>query len=865
VPVRCCAHGGRDTHTEKGARQQLQCASLQSMMHAFWAVLLLFVFSVCSAHDSISVLASGDDHDCEVAGAQPSCSHAENAHWFERDTSRDRRPRLWVVSKDNDDHSSRVINRRQSGLYRHPDSSTPVLGRFVAKGTLSGQSPNHLCTASILVRFAYTYEHNESANTAPVGTICSDVLLSTHMLTHAAEGVDVIEDSMRQSMCFSTARSDSGWITYLPSQHKLSTEILIQASCPPHCTAAAVDVRLQSSVLVSDERILPARSHPFTISLICPPVESPKHDAASAAACACEASSCSEWSRQMVGPVFLAPRSVAAETNFSASGARQASSYEVYWAFVNNIAGGITWHNDASAADAHASLTALGDSVFKGCGVCQDGHLLRFSYPLDFVREFKDTFEFLSPELAPASCSEHVFMTLPHKPKSLFIHNMMREDHLNFMNSSAWSMRSCVGTCKCNATPASNSGTSAMFDAAGPMEWKYDADRDVIELPVHDSSKKLHASERSLVFSRIYDVVAKRDPLRPLWSAPTVGADDDDAIIESFLDNSLLPFVWTGESLALSPKTPRIAALVFGELRILTYAFFSAFNSDVIESIGSQAIDIFLVLRPFLRPRCFQGLCSPCSIAQSMLRSVTSCLEYDVPRKSTDDTRRSRDPAGISRAAGAMFSRRWQQHGPYNRFESSNVGSPPGFYQWQPLQLAFSLSLMHERASMSRYSYMLRLRLDKKFPSFLPAVRWNAVLSPSRAYIRGIANSGGRLSERADQTLILGRERVSRCELEWALMRLCSCLNNAFSRRFVRLVSHIAATGLDVTLPGVRDACVPDNIAQSHPNSHSARHGTNAVFSECMVMWALHRSYGVGNVRMLPDWADERHWAGELE
>jgi len=707
------------------------------------------------------LLAIAAHSECKAAdaGVQPSCSRTEQSLWTDHHPSRHNQPRLWVVSNDNDYHSYRVINRKQSG-FKHPDGSTPVLGRFVAKGTVSDQSPNHLCTASVLVRFAYTHEH-ETATAAPNGEICSDVLLKTEMLKQAGVGVDVLEDGMLQSMCFSTAQSAAGHITSLPSSQNFSTEITVQAYCPPHCTSAAVDVQLQSTVFVEEEGILNARSLPYTISLICPPVHNQQHDAASSAACTCEASSCGEWSRHVVGPVFLAPRSAAAAKNFSASGARRASSYEVYWAFVNNIAGGITWHNDASAADAHTSLTVLGDSVFKGCGVCEDGHVVRFAYPLDFVRDLPDSFEIISPELAPASCFENMFMTLPHKPESTLVHNMMREDHFNFINGSAWSLRSCVGTCRCddvNDAPRDDHDGSGTIDA---IEWKYDAERNAIQIQFEEEQP---LSARSLVLSSIYEIVSKRATLTPLWSAST-GAADDEAIIESFLDNTHLPFAWPGQSSPLSPAAPRIAALVFGELRILTPEFFGAFNAAVIDSIGSHAIDVFLVLRPFLTPRCLQGLCSPCSIAQSMLHSVVNCLEYDVPRKSPEVYRHTRDPAGISHATGAMFTRRWQQQGPHHRFESSDLGSPPGFYQWQPLQLAFSLSLMHERASLSRYSYMLRLRLDKEFPAFLPAARWNAVLSPSRAYMKGHQNSDGRLSEYRDQTLILGRERVSRCEL----------------------------------------------------------------------------------------------------
>ena len=112
----------------------------------------------------------------------------------------------------------------------------------------------------------------------------------------------------------------------------------------------------------------------------------------------------------------------------------------------------------------------------------------------------------------------------------------------------------------------------------------------------------------------------------------------------------------------------------------------------------------------------------------------------------------SPDPAGISRLTGAHFTKKWHSHGSQQRFESSSFGSPPGWYLWQPLQLAFSLVLAEERAVLSRYSYVMRLRLDKIFPTFKPAAHWHEELSLGRAYVRGHVNADGRLSEQGDQT-----------------------------------------------------------------------------------------------------------------
>jgi hypothetical protein len=304
----------------------------------------------------------------------------------------------------------------------------------------------------------------------------------------------------------------------------------------------------------------------------------------------------------------------------------------------------------------------------------------------------------------------------------------------------------------------------------------------LIEFLDQEKFQQLPVAAQSRIRSSIYEIASNRQVLVPLMhsSSSTSAARDDDSIIEMFMDNAHLPYAsaaksisshfsaddkYVGQVLSLHgvhPKVPRIAALVFGELRIITRENFEKFENTVISSVGADSIDLFLVLRPFPAPRCFEGLCSPCSIAEAMLRNVKKCLHYDVPRSEPNGAQGAADPAGISRATGTMFSRKWKNSGSHERFESSGFGSPPGWYLWQPLQLAFSLVLAEERALLSRYSYVIRLRLDKTFPAFRPAAQWNNELSPHRAYVRGQANAGGRLSQHGDQTLILGRERVSK-------------------------------------------------------------------------------------------------------
>jgi hypothetical protein len=698
-------------------------------------------------------------------------------------------PQLWVIMNDWHHHAN-LIALRNTLTFQHPDGTVPALRNIIARGTISRQTARYVCAASVLVRLYYVREIGaDEMSRDPRGySVCSRFLLTTELLPpFQRNGINVSTVGTITPICFATRGTAAGGIMTLDLNSNVSTNILIDASCPPHCSASPTEIHLQSQLTAVDELILPARSHTYTISLLCPSTPAQHHALEtdySSLACQCAAYSCTPWSPQMVGPVYLTPRNTSITQNVSASGARIASAYEVYWVYVNNIAGGIMWHPHAAAPDGYLSLNTLGHGIFKGCGVCHDGQVLRFAYPIDFSRDLKDAFEIVPAELAPPSCFEHVFMTLPHRPRAAPVHNLMHQEHSAFVSGMAWTMRSCQGTCECDDKLASDSGT-----VAGAHEWKYNDAGDVIEFLDQKMFQQLPAAVRSRIGSSIYEITSNRQALVPLiHSSSANAARDDDAIIETFMDNAHLPYAsatnipsshlsndekHVEEAFLLHevhPKAPRIAALVFGELRVITRENFEKFESAVTSSVGADSIDLFLVLRPFQTPRCLEGLCSPCSIAEAMLRNVKKCLHYDVPRSERNGAQGAAHPAGISRATGPIFSRKWQNSGSHERFESSSLGSPPGWYLWQPLQLAFSLVLAEERALLSRYSYVVRLRLDRTLPALRPAAQWDDELSPHRAYVRGHVNAGGRLSESGDQTLILGRERVSRCDSKPSLM-----------------------------------------------------------------------------------------------
>ncbi len=714
----------------------------------------------------------------------------------------DFKPRLWIVMKDWSYHSILVSNRKRL-KFQYPDGSVPVISKIAAKGTRTG----HVCSASVLIRFAYVHERNADDSSATGLSTCSEYFLATILVPPLQrDAVNVSSIELRRTVCFSSQIADHGSIMSLDLVANVSANILVETYCPPNCGDSAVEVHLQTRMFINDESIHPASSSTYTISLLCDSGDNHdnSHQTHASSSCQCETRSCSQWSRQMVGPVYLSPNSLSVTKNLSASGARPASAHEVYWAYLNNIAGGVMWQQQAAAPHGFASLLLLGDAMFDGCGACHDGQIVRLRYPLNFARDLLGAFEVVARELAPPSCFEHVFMTLPHKPKASLVHNMKAEHHIAFTTALTWTFRSCHGTCRCCDElfrGAGDSGDHArVFDGAHAIEWKYDSAGDLIEFMNDGMLQTISESALARIKSGIYDVVTRRQMLMPLLrtsaaaaAAAAAATDDDDEVIEVFLDNRQLPYASVGDSLPfhpgndeldtkhsqsrhpsheISPRVPRIAALVFGELRVINREVFDKFNAAVIGGIGSEAVDLFLVLRPFQSPRCFEGLCSPCAIATASLRNVKQCVHYDVPRAPSDGPQGSPDPAGISRVTGAHFTHKWHSHGNKQRFESSSFGSPPGWYLWQPLQLAFSLVLAEERAVLSRYSYVMRLRLDKIFPTFKPAAHWHEELSLGRAYVRGHVNADGRLSEQGDQTLILGREHVARYDAGWML---CAC------------------------------------------------------------------------------------------
>ena len=94
-------------------------------------------------------------------------------------------------------------------------------------------------------------------------------------------------------------------------------------------------------------------------------------------------------------------------------------------------------------------------------------------------------------------------------------------------------------------------------------------------------------------------------------------------------------------------------------------------------------------------------------------------------------------PAGISPIQGTAhpMSYSWSESGGWDRFGSSDNGSPPSFYQWQPLSFAFNIMLTLERRAMRRYSLVVRLRVDGKFQSKMPSIEtWSQLFLPDSAY-----------------------------------------------------------------------------------------------------------------------------------
>jgi hypothetical protein len=80
---------------------------------------------------------------------------------------------------------------------------------------------------------------------------------------------------------------------------------------------------------------------------------------------------------------------------------------------------------------------------------------------------------------------------------------------------------------------------------------------------------------------------------------------------------------------------------------------------------------------------------------------------------------------------------RWSDKSGWDHFGTTDYGSPPGYYQWQPLSLAFSMMLRLEGLAMRRYSHIVRLRLDGQFLLPVPEFRhWMNVFSTDSAYLR---------------------------------------------------------------------------------------------------------------------------------
>ena len=80
---------------------------------------------------------------------------------------------------------------------------------------------------------------------------------------------------------------------------------------------------------------------------------------------------------------------------------------------------------------------------------------------------------------------------------------------------------------------------------------------------------------------------------------------------------------------------------------------------------------------------------------------------------------------------------RWSDKSGWDHFGACDYGSPPGYYQWQPLSLAFNMMLRLEGLALRRYSHIVRLRLDGQFFFPVPEFRqWMNAFSTDTAYLR---------------------------------------------------------------------------------------------------------------------------------
>jgi hypothetical protein len=159
----------------------------------------------------------------------------------------DFKPRLWVVMNAWPHHSILVSNRKRL-KFQYPNGSVPVISKIAARATRA----RHVCSASVLVTFAYVHERNANDSIATSFSTCSEYFLATHLappLQRHAVNVSSVE--LRRIVCFSSQIADHGSITSLDLVANVSANILVETYCPPNCGDSAVEVHLQTRMYVA--------------------------------------------------------------------------------------------------------------------------------------------------------------------------------------------------------------------------------------------------------------------------------------------------------------------------------------------------------------------------------------------------------------------------------------------------------------------------------------------------------------------------------------------------------------------------------------------------------------------------------------
>ena len=131
-------------------------------------------------------------------------------------------------------------------------------------------------------------------------------------------------------------------------------------------------------------------------------------------------------------------------------------------------------------------------------------------------------------------------------------------------------------------------------------------------------------------------------------------------------------------------------------------------------------------------------------------------------------------PVGIIpiQATAHPLSQKWIESGGFDYFGSSDNGSPPGYYQWQPLSFAFNVMLTLERRAMRRYAFVVRLRVDGMFDTPMPNIQtWSQLFRQDVAYaFKGwvLPFSTSHITTRC-QYVSITPDNLSLQSLEWPL------------------------------------------------------------------------------------------------